>query len=129
MTITDNYLAEWGLTPEDDKFHLRDSNPWWTETWWNAWMVPERKMLGYFYPVFRPNVGVLAGGVILFDDTAEFGVRTRTAGCPAAGATSAPPPPAYDRFRHVRSRPPTASFCARKRPAAGRSRAKNGLSA
>jgi hypothetical protein len=72
MSITDNYLAEWGLTPDDDKFHLRDSNPWWTETWWNAWMVPERKMLGYFYPVFRPNVGVQAGGVILFDDTAEL---------------------------------------------------------
>jgi len=66
------YLEEWGLTPEDDAFHPRDDNPWFTETWWNAWMVPERKMLGYFYPVFRPNLGVQAGGVILFDDTAEL---------------------------------------------------------
>jgi hypothetical protein len=66
------YLEEWGLTAEDDAFHPADDNPWYTETWWSAWMVPERKMLGYIYPVFRPNLGVQAGGVLMFDDTAEL---------------------------------------------------------
>jgi hypothetical protein len=66
------YLEEWGLTAEDDAWHPRDDNPWFTETWWNAWMIPERKMLGYFYPVFRHNLGVQAGGVMLFDDKAEL---------------------------------------------------------
>ena len=39
------YLEEWGLTAADDAFHPADDNPWYTETWWSAWMVPERKML------------------------------------------------------------------------------------
>jgi hypothetical protein len=63
---------DWGLTTADDTFHPGDDNPWWTETVWFAWMVPERKLLGYFYPVFRPNLGIQAGGVLVFDDTAEL---------------------------------------------------------
>jgi hypothetical protein len=66
------YLQEWGLTPEDDTFHPRNDDPWWTETVWFAWIVPERKLVGYFYPVFRPNLGVQAGGVIVFDDSASL---------------------------------------------------------
>ena len=62
----------WGLTTDDDDLHPRTDDPWWTETVWFAWMVPERKMLGYFYPVLRPNLGVQAGGLLLFDDTAEL---------------------------------------------------------
>lgn len=62
----------WGLTSDDDNFHERDDSPWWTETCWFAWMVPERKMLGYFYPIFRPNLGIQAGGVLVFDDTGEL---------------------------------------------------------
>ena len=61
-----------GLTTDDDTFHPRDEDPWWTETVWFAWMVPERRLLGYFYPVFRPNLGIQAGGVLVFDDTAEL---------------------------------------------------------
>jgi hypothetical protein len=68
----DTYLAEWGLTPEDDTFHPVDDSPWLTETVWMAWFVPERKMVGYFYPVFRPNLGIQAGGVLVYDDTAEL---------------------------------------------------------
>ncbi len=66
-------VDEWGLTPGDDDFHPHaGDDPWWTETVWFAWMVPERKLLGYFYPVFRPNKGVEFGGVLVFDDTAEL---------------------------------------------------------
>jgi hypothetical protein len=60
------------LTTDDDTFHERTDDPWWTETVWFAWMVPERKLLGYFYPVFRPNVGVQFGGVLVVDDSAEL---------------------------------------------------------
>jgi hypothetical protein len=60
------------LTTEDDNFHpSADSDPWWTETVWFGWIVPERKMLGYYYPAFRPNLGIQFGGVLIVDDTAE----------------------------------------------------------
>jgi hypothetical protein len=61
-----------GLTSEDDALHPRTDDPWWTETVWFAWMVPERKLLGYFYPVFRPNLGVQFGGVLVVDDSATL---------------------------------------------------------
>ena len=42
----------------------------WTETVWFSWMVPERNLLGYWYTVFRANLGIVFGGVLVFDDTA-----------------------------------------------------------
>ena len=33
-------------------------------------MVPERNLLGYFYPAFRANMGIQFGGVLVVDDTA-----------------------------------------------------------
>ena len=62
---------DWGLRPDDDMFHPPESSdPWWTETIWFSWMVPERNLLGYWYTVFRPNIGVVFGGVLVFDHTA-----------------------------------------------------------
>lgn len=66
-----------GLEPEDDAFHPRTDDRWWTETWWNAWFVPERKMIGYFYPVFRHNIGVQFGGVVVYDDRGPSSGRCR----------------------------------------------------
>lgn len=64
-------MDEWGLVPEDDMFHApAPGEPWWTETIWFSWMVPERNMLGYWYTVFRANLGVHFGGVLLMDHTA-----------------------------------------------------------
>ena len=60
------------LTTADDTFHPPNDDPWWTETVWFAWMVPERGLLGYFYPVFRPNLGIQAGGVLVFDGSGEL---------------------------------------------------------
>ncbi|MCW2620480.1 MAG: hypothetical protein JWL64_82 [Frankiales bacterium] len=67
MTTLDT--SDWGLTAADDDLHPRTDDPWWTETVWFAWMVPERNLLGYFYPVLRPNKGVQSGGVLVMDDT------------------------------------------------------------
>jgi hypothetical protein len=62
---------DWGLLPEDDTFHAPpDGEPWWTETTWFSWMVPERRLMGHWYLVMRPNIGVQFGGVAVFDDTA-----------------------------------------------------------
>ena len=61
--------AEWGLVPADDQFHPPETeDPWWTETVWFSWMIPERKLLGYFYPAFRANMGIQFGGVMVVDD-------------------------------------------------------------
>lgn len=65
-------LEEWGLTPDDDAFHPRTDDRWWTETWWNAWFVPERKLIGYFYPIFRHNIGVQFGGVVVYDPRGDL---------------------------------------------------------
>lgn len=54
------------LLSADDAFHPASDDPWWTETVWFSWIVPDRGLIGYFYPVFRPNVGVQFGGVVLF---------------------------------------------------------------
>ncbi len=62
---------EWGLVPSDDQFHPPESDdPWWTETVWFSWSVPERNLLGYFYPAFRANLGIQFGGLLVVDDTA-----------------------------------------------------------
>lgn len=63
---------DWGLTSADDTFHPRDDSPWWTETMWFAWMVPERGLLGYYYPIFRPNLGIQFGGALVFDPGGEL---------------------------------------------------------
>ncbi|MGD9792685.1 MAG: hypothetical protein AB7V43_04320 [Acidimicrobiia bacterium] len=65
--------ADWGIGTADDTFHpVNPDEPMWTETVWMSWIVPERKMFGTFYPVFRPNIGVQFGGVSLYDDTADI---------------------------------------------------------
>jgi hypothetical protein len=60
------------LTPADDGFHEpTDDNPFWSETTWFSFTVPERRMQGYVYPWVRPNQGLLGGGVWIWDDTAH----------------------------------------------------------
>src|ERR1700728_4743371 len=54
---------------KDDEFHPPTSDdPYWTETCWFTFTVPERKLSGQLYPFFRPNQGVLAGGAYFWDD-------------------------------------------------------------
>ncbi len=65
--------AGWGLTEADDRLHpFPPDEPLWTETVWFSWMVPERHLLGYVYPVFRPNLGVQFGGVTVYDASAHL---------------------------------------------------------
>lgn len=56
----------------DDGFHPDpDGNQFWTETCWFAFFVPERRLSGTIYPLFRPNLGICSSGVHLWDDSAS----------------------------------------------------------
>jgi hypothetical protein len=48
------------------------SDRWWeTETAWFAFCAPERKLGGWLYSMARPNIGTIAGGCWIWDDTAS----------------------------------------------------------
>lgn len=56
----------------DDEFHPPTSDdPYWTETCWFTFTVPERRLSGQLYPFFRTNQGVAAGGAYFWDDTGD----------------------------------------------------------
>jgi hypothetical protein len=56
-------------TAADDEFHPPTSDdPFWTETCWYSFSVPERKLSGQLYPFFRPNQGVTAAAAYFWDD-------------------------------------------------------------
>ncbi len=53
----------------DDRFHPPTSDdPYWTETCWFTFAVPERRLSGQLYPFFRPNQRVTSGACFLWDD-------------------------------------------------------------
>ena len=53
----------------DDEFHPPASDdPYWTETCWFTFTVPERRLSGQLYPFFRTNQRVAAGGAYFWDD-------------------------------------------------------------
>jgi hypothetical protein len=61
------------FTAKDDSFHFDQmSDRWWeTETAWFAFCNPERKLGGWLYSMARPNIGTIAGGCWIWDDTAS----------------------------------------------------------
>ena len=44
-------------------------DPFWTETCWFTFTVPERRLSGQLYPFFRPNQGVVSAGAYFWDPT------------------------------------------------------------
>ncbi|WP_408899760.1 hypothetical protein ACJ5H2_22920 (plasmid) [Nocardioides sp. R1-1] len=59
-------------TPADDLFHeVESDDPFWTETAWFAFSVPERRLTGMSHPLFRLNQGICSSGVYVWDDTGE----------------------------------------------------------
>ena len=60
------------MTHPDDEFHPPTSDdPFWTETCWFTFAVPERRLSAQLYPFFRPNQGVCAAGAYAWDDTGD----------------------------------------------------------
>jgi hypothetical protein len=61
-----------GDAAPDDEFHPPTSDdPYWTETCWFTFTVPERRLSGQLYPFFRPNQGVTSGGAYFWDDQGD----------------------------------------------------------
>lgn len=72
MEIRQTIRTDWGMTDADDCLHPQPgTEPAWTETLWFAFMVPERRLLGYVYPAFRPNLGIQFGGVRINEGDTE----------------------------------------------------------
>jgi hypothetical protein len=57
---------------DPDRFHPPTSDdPYWTETAWFTFAVPERRLSAQLYPFFRPNQGVCAAAAYAWDDTGD----------------------------------------------------------
>jgi hypothetical protein len=62
------------FTPHDDEFHFAElGEDWWaTETAWFSFHHPARRLGGWLYTLARPNIGTVAGGCWIWDDTAHL---------------------------------------------------------
>ncbi len=62
------------FTDRDDCFHFDEmAGDWWaTETAWFSFSHPERRLGGWFYTMARPNIGTVAGGAWIWDDSAHL---------------------------------------------------------
>lgn len=62
------------FTERDDRFHFAEmGDDWWaTETSWFSFCHPERRLGGWFYTMVRPNIGTVAGGAWVWDDSAHL---------------------------------------------------------
>jgi hypothetical protein len=56
----------------DDDFHQPTSDdPYWTETCWFTFAVPERRLSAQLYPFFQTNLGVCSAGAYVWDATGD----------------------------------------------------------
>jgi hypothetical protein len=58
------------LHPEDT-FHAPPDDPWAFESFWFSFFIPEKRVMVYVYPWFRPTLGIAGGGVIAWDNRAS----------------------------------------------------------
>ena len=57
---------------EDDYIHPdRGDHPYWNESAWFSFMVPERDLCGWIYFHHRPNMGYTMGGVAAWDPSGD----------------------------------------------------------
>jgi hypothetical protein len=59
------------ITEADDIFHKRTDHPYWNESGWFGFNIPERQTSGCMYIHQRPNRGYAWAGLILWDPTAN----------------------------------------------------------
>lgn len=51
-----------------DHFNMRrDDDPYWSESSWFSWAIPERNINGFFYNHFRPNMNCMLAGPAMWD--------------------------------------------------------------
>jgi hypothetical protein len=59
--------------PQADRFcDDRDDNPYWNESVWFSFSKPERRLHGFAQYYFRPNMGMLNGGPVMWDPSGTF---------------------------------------------------------
>ena len=65
-------MSQARFTSRDDRFHFAElGDDWWaTETAWFSFHHPERRLGGWLYTMVRPNIGTVAGGAWVWDDSA-----------------------------------------------------------
>ena len=71
------------LGPDDDGFHPPDGHPWFHETSWFSFVVPERKLGAWIYNWVRPARGLSGGGLRVWDDSAFFHMEVPYYCCPS----------------------------------------------
>jgi hypothetical protein len=59
------------IDPVDDRFHKRTADPYWNESSFVTFYVPERRMMGVIYFHFRPNMGLASWGPMLWDASGD----------------------------------------------------------
>ncbi len=62
------------FAPRDDRFHFDEmKGDWWaTETAWFSFSDAQRRLGGWLYIMARPNIGTVAGGAWVWDDSAHL---------------------------------------------------------
>ena len=59
--------------PSADRFSdARTDDPYWNENSWFSVSIPERRIHGLIQHFFRPNMGLLNGGPVLWDPSGTF---------------------------------------------------------
>ncbi len=71
MEITSDDSRHDLLGPDDDDLHPAGDHPWFHETAWWSFYVPERKLAAWIYNWIRPNIGTSGGGCWLWDDSSH----------------------------------------------------------
>jgi hypothetical protein len=59
------------VLPEDDRFHERTDDPYWNESAWFGFQLPDRDTTGFVYFHHRPNMNYSTGGVGFWDPTGD----------------------------------------------------------
>jgi hypothetical protein len=59
------------ITARDDYFHPRSSDPYWNESAWFGFRIPERLISGWVYFYHRPNMNYTVAGTALWDPSGE----------------------------------------------------------
>jgi hypothetical protein len=61
------------ILPADDLFHkdIQTENPYWNESAWFPFNIPEKSVNGFVYFYHRPNMKYTTGGVALWDPSGE----------------------------------------------------------
>ena len=78
----------------DEGFHPRTEDPWWNESSFLTFRIPERDLLAILYFYFRPNQNTAMGGPVLLDASSEDLATSRHTGW----GWHLPIPPGADMF-------------------------------